>query len=85
MSEVAQTGNTQTVVVDTATVVVEAGAPLVVVSGMMGPAGASDLADMGDVDTTQLQDGCVLVYKQATQRWTATNTLDRQILDGGQF
>ena len=73
------------VVTDTNTVTIEVGTPTVVLAGAMGPPGASDLGSMADVDATNLQDGGILVYAQATQRWTATNTLERQILEGGQF
>lgn len=69
----------------TDTVTIEAGTPAVIVSGLMGPPGASEISALKDVDTTQLQDGGILVYQQATQKWTATNTLERQILEGGQF
>ena len=67
------------------TVVVEVGTPTVVVTGLMGPPGSSELRLLTDVDMGQVQDGGVLVYRQATQRWAATNTLDSQLLDGGQF
>lgn len=73
------------VVTDTNTVTIEVGTPTVVLAGAMGPPGASELGSMADVDVTNLQDGGILVYAQATQRWTATNTLERQILEGGQF
>lgn len=76
---------TPVVVTDTNTVTVEVGTPTVVVSGVMGPPGANELGSIADVDVTNLQDGVILVYSQATQRWIATNTLERQILEGGQF
>lgn len=67
------------------TIAVDSGTPVVVVAGLMGPPGAYVLGNLKDVDTSQLQDGGLLVYTQATQKWTATNTLERQILEGGQF
>lgn len=73
------------VVTETSTVTVEVGTPTVVLAGAMGPPGASELASLGDVDATNLQDGGILVYTQATQRWTATTTLEKQVLEGGQF
>lgn len=73
------------VVTESNTVTVEVGTPTVVLAGAIGPPGASALADMSDVDVTNLQDGGILIYAQATQRWTATNTLEQQILEGGQF
>lgn len=33
--------------------------------------GASDLADLGDVDLTGLQDGDILLYDGASSKWTA--------------
>lgn len=78
--------NLQTAVAySTDTVTVDTGVPAVIVSGLMGPPGAASLTGLTDVDTNALQDGGVLVYQQATQKWTATNTLERQILEGGQF
>ena len=83
---VTQDQTTQPVIVtDSSTITIEVGTPTIVLAGAMGPPGASDLTGMADVDTTNLQDGGILVYTQATQRWTATNTLERQILEGGQF
>ena len=73
------------IVTDTNTVTVEVGTPTIVLAGAMGPPGASSLTNMEDVDASNLQDGGILVYAQATQRWTATNTLEQQILEGGQF
>lgn len=67
------------------TIAVDSGTSVVVVTGLMGPPGAADISSLKDVDTSQLQDGGVLVYAQAAQKWIATNTLERQILEGGQF
>lgn len=73
------------VVTDTNTVTIEVGTPTVVLAGAMGPPGTSELSKLADLNLSNLQDGGILVYTQATQRWTATNTLERQILEGGQF
>ena len=43
------------------------------------------LADIGDVDTTTLFNGSVLVYKTITNKWTSTTTLDAQNMEGGEF
>lgn len=67
------------------TIAVDSGTPVVVVAGLMGPPGTTNLTGLSDVDMSALQDGGILVYQQATQKWTATNTLERQILEGGQF
>lgn len=38
-----------------------------------------------DVDVSNLQDGSVLVYSTNSLKWTATNLLDKQIIEAGQF
>jgi hypothetical protein len=75
------------VVVDTTAnpIVVDRKEPVVILAGQMGPAGRSELSQMNDVDMTGLRDGGVLIYQQSNQKWTATNTLEKQILEGGQF
>ena len=73
------------VVTDTNTVVVENITGNIVVTGIMGPRGATTITNADDVDTSQLTDGAVLVYKTQTGRWFATNKLDNQILEAGQF
>lgn len=48
---------------------------------------ASDIGISGlnDVDAINPDDGSVLVFKQFTSKWTATRTLDLQIMEGGEF
>ena len=75
------------------TVVVEANQTVVirdpsgrtVVTGMLGPAGASSFAQMQDIDISQLGSGSLLVYNTQTQKWTATTLLDQQTVESGQF
>lgn len=43
------------------------------------------LADLTDVDTTNLQDGSVLVYNTSTTKFETTITLEKQIINGGNF
>jgi hypothetical protein len=43
------------------------------------------LGDLTDVDTTNLQDGSVLVYNSATTKFETTITLEKQIINGGNF
>jgi len=56
-------------------------------SNLSNPAIVQRIADIGDVDTTTngVQNGSVLVYKTNTSKWTATRTLDLQIMEGGEF
>ena len=43
------------------------------------------LGDLTDVDTTNLQDGSVLVYNSSTTKFETTITLEKQIINGGNF
>lgn len=43
------------------------------------------VALIGDVDTTTLVNGSVLVYKSSTQKWVSTTTLEEQNLEGGHY
>lgn len=86
---------TETVVVEKAHTVVQEQKPQTIVTqnsgiqtivtGIMGPPGVTTLSNASDVDKTQLTDGAVLVYKADTATWRATNKLDNQILEAGQF
>lgn len=81
-------GNNTSVVIVTDknnTVVVDNKQPRVIVSGMIGPMGVTTLAGLMDIDLNQLAAGSVLVYNSGTQKWTATNMLDQQIVESGQF
>lgn len=76
----------KTVVVDAnQTVVIRDPSGRTVVSGMLGPAGASSFAQMQDIDLAQLGSGSLLVYNTQTQKWTATTLLDQQTVESGQF
>jgi hypothetical protein len=67
------------------TVVVEDSRPQTVVTGLLGPRGASSFAQLQDIDLAQLGQGSLLVYNNQTQKWTATTLLDQQIVESGQF
>lgn len=43
------------------------------------------LGDLTDVDLTTLQDGSVLVYNASTTKFETTITLEKQIINGGNF
>ena len=77
---------TKTVVVDAhQTVVVQTTQPQTIVTGIVGPRGASNFAELSDIDLTQISGGALLVYNTQTQKWTATTLLDQQIVESGQF
>lgn len=73
------------IISDSETVVVSQDTGVVVVTGIMGPPGASSLSELSDVDKTQLVNGATLVYNASNAIWKATNKLDNQILEAGQF
>jgi hypothetical protein len=52
---------------------------------LFNPPTVPRLADIGDVDTQNLANGSVLVYKTTTNKWVATTTLDLQNMEGGEF
>lgn len=43
------------------------------------------LSLIGNVDTTTLVNGAVLIYKASTQKWVSTTTLEAQNLEGGHY
>jgi hypothetical protein len=56
-------------------------------SNLNNPVYLETLDNVGDVDmnTNGKENGSVLVYKTNTNKWTATRTLDLQIMEGGEF
>jgi hypothetical protein len=83
---VTQSGDTSVIQEQTINRVVTDDKPArIITSGMLPPAMVSSITGSLDVDITQLQDGGVLVYNTATNKWTATNLLDKQIFEAGQF
>ncbi len=66
-------------------VVVDDKKATIVVTGMMPPPSVSSITNSVDIDLAQLQDGGLLVYNATTQKWTATNKLEKQIFEAGQF
>lgn len=54
-------------------------------TNLANPAVLESLSDVGNVDTTTLGNGSVLVYKTSTNKWTSTTTLDAQNMEGGEF
>lgn len=43
------------------------------------------LGDLVDVDLSDLEDGSVLVYRESTEKWVATRTLEQQYINAGHF
>lgn len=57
----------------------------IITSGMMPPPAVNSLKNSADVDVSQLRDGGILVYSSATNTFIATNLLDKQTIEAGQF
>ena len=55
------------------------------VQGPQGPSGTTYISQANDVDTSNLANGSLLVYKTATQKWVSTTTLEAQNMDAGEF
>lgn len=48
--------------------------------------GQFEVNNLGDVDTTNLDNGSLLIYKTATQKWTATKDVEEgQNINGGSY
>jgi hypothetical protein len=54
-------------------------------SNLSNPAIVQKIADIGDIDTTTLNHGAILIYTTTTNKWTSTTTLDGQNMEGGEF
>jgi hypothetical protein len=61
------------------------GTTIVTGSSLSNPQSVDSLSAIGNVDTTTLNNGAVLVYKTNTNKWTSTTTLDAQNMEGGEF
>ena len=61
------------------------GTTIVTSSSLSNPQSVDSLSAIGNVDTTTLNNGAVLVYKTNTNKWTSTTTLDAQNMEGGEF
>jgi hypothetical protein len=81
MSRTVVTGSHQTVVT-------QSSQSRTVVTGQLGPPGppgAGTFTELKDIDLSQLGSGSMLVYNTTTNKWTATNLLEQQTVECGQF
>ena len=56
-------------------------------SDLSNPAVVESMQNVADVDivTEGLNNGSILVYKTATNKWTSTTLLSEQNMEGGEF
>lgn len=59
--------------------------PKVATVGIQGPSGPNQLGSATDLDTTNLEDGSVIVYNQNKSKFETTKTLEKQNLEGGHY
>lgn len=64
------------------TVVIQSESTYTIVAGTLGP---NSVATMDDVDLTNLMDGSLLIFSTQTNKWTAGNTLEKHIIESGQY
>jgi len=57
----------------------------VVSVGIQGPAGPAQINAANDVDVSNLTDGSLLVYSTQVEKWTATQLLEKQTMECGQY
>jgi hypothetical protein len=63
----------------------DGGLPMLSSTTLNNPVTLESVSDIGNVDTTTLNNGAVLVYRTTTNKWTSTTTLDAQNMEGGEF
>lgn len=54
-------------------------------SNLANPAILNSISDIGNVDTSIIQNGSVLVFNSITNKWTSTIHLDLQDMEAGEF
>lgn len=54
-------------------------------TNLANPAVLGSMSDIGNVDTSILQNGSVLVYNSTTNKWISTLNLHAQDMDAGEF
>jgi len=74
-----------TVTTGTGSTLSDGGLALITGSTLSNPQTVETMSAIGDVDTTTLDNGAVLVYKTTTNKWTSTTTLDAQNMEAGEF
>ena len=58
---------------------------LIASTNLANPSVVESISQIGDVDTTNLSNGAVLVYKSNTNKWVSTTLLDQQHVEAGEF
>lgn len=67
----------------TASIAVDTG--VMSLTNLVNPSALGSMSDIGNVDTTTLQNGSVLVFNSTTNKWTSTIHLNNQDMEAGEF
>jgi hypothetical protein len=78
-------GTQISVITGTGSALTDGGLPVLTSTTTSNPAVVESMSDIGNVDTSILNHGAVLVYKTTTNKWTSTTALDAQDMEGGEF
>jgi hypothetical protein len=54
-------------------------------TNLANPSVVESISQIGDVDTSTLANGSILVYKSNTNKWVSTTLLDQQHVEAGEF
>lgn len=71
--------------IQTERVVVQTPTGRVIVTGQLGPKATASITGANDIDLSLLVDGATLVYSEQSEKWHATNLLEKQVMEGGQY
>lgn len=53
--------------------------------GPPGPQGITSISQATDVDSSNLENGSVLVYSESSEKWVATRLLENQNVESGHY
>lgn len=53
--------------------------------GPPGPPGITSISQATDVDTSNIEEGSVLVYSESSEKWVATRLLENQSVESGHY
>lgn len=53
--------------------------------GPPGPSGIQNISQANDVDSSNLENGSVLVYSGSSEKWVATRLLENQSVESGHY
>ena len=58
---------------------------IIISAGEQGPPGVTNISQASDVNATNLEEGSILVYSEATEKWVATRLLENQSVESGHY